>query len=178
MKSLSPPLTNSQAIAVLRIAVGTLFLIFAQYKVLSSEFIRGGGFQYWINSFIQEGAYPFMRPVLINFVLPHGTGIAILATYGELAIAISLISGVLVRVASVCGAVFMLTLLFCANYPGPNVPLWRYFGHSLEHSVFFLCFVAFALTDAAEVLSLTRTQWWRSLRARLGPPAAAGPPAR
>lgn len=170
----SPPLTNSQGVAVLRIAVGILFLIFAQYKVLSTEFIWGGGFQYWINSFIKDGAYPFMKPVLTDFVLPHGVGIAILVTYGELAIAVSLISGVLVRVASIFGAIFMLTLLFSANYPGPDVPLWRYFGYSLEHSVFFLCFVAFGLANAAEVLSITNTQWWRSLRARLQPQGARG----
>ncbi|HEY3784846.1 MAG TPA: DoxX family membrane protein [Steroidobacteraceae bacterium] len=173
----SPLLTNSQGIAVLRIAVGVLFLIFAQYKVLSTEFIWGGGFQYWINTFIKDGAYPFMKPVLTNFVLPHSVGIAILATYGELAIAISLISGILVRIASICGGIFMLTLLFSANYPGPNVPLWRYFGYSLEHSVFFLCFVTFALSNAAEVLSITNTQWSRSLRARLLSPSARGTPA-
>lgn len=170
----APLLTNSQAIAILRIAVGTLFLIFAQYKVLSTQFIWGGGFQYWINNFIRDGAYPFMRPVLTGFVLSHGIAIAILATYGELAIAISLISGLLVRAASIGGAIFMLTLLFSANYPGPNVPLWRYFGSSLEHSVFFLCFVTFTLTNAAEVLSITNTRWWRSIRSRLRPPVACG----
>ncbi len=155
-------LSNSQGLAVLRIAVGSLFLIFAQYKILSTQFIWGGGFQYWINAFIKDGAYPFMRPVLTGFVLPHSTGIAILATYGELAIAISLISGVLVRTASIFGAVFMLTLLFSANYPGPDAPLWRYFGSSLEHSVFFCCFITFALANAAESLAITNTRWWRS----------------
>lgn len=160
----SPLLSNSQALAALRIAVGVLFLIFAQYKILSTEFIWGGGFQYWIHMFIKDGAYPFMKPVLSNLVLPHSTSIAILVTYGELAIAISLISGILVRAASICGAIFMVTLLFSANYPGPHVPLWRYFGYSLEHSVFFLCFVTFALADAAASVSITNTRWWRSLR--------------
>ncbi|HEU4627661.1 MAG TPA: DoxX family membrane protein [Steroidobacteraceae bacterium] len=160
-------LTTAQALAFLRIAVGTLFLIFAQYKILSTEFIWGGGFRYWINLFIKDGAYPFMKPILEGFVLSHATAIAILATYGELAIALSLISGLLVRVASVFGAIFMLTLLFSANYPGPDVPFWRYFGYSLEHSVFFLCFVTFALTNASEALSITHTKWWRKLRSRL-----------
>jgi uncharacterized membrane protein YphA (DoxX/SURF4 family) len=157
-----PILTNSQALAFLRIVVGVLFLIFAQYKILSTEFVLGGGFQYWIDMFIKEGAYPLMRPVLTDFVLPHGTVIAFLAAYGELAIAISLITGIWVRIASIFGAIFMLTLLFSANYPGPGAPLWRYFGYSLEHSVFFLCFITFILGNSAEAISITSSRWWRS----------------
>jgi hypothetical protein len=66
-----------------------------------------------------------------------------------------------VRIASVFGAVFMITLLLSANYPGPNVPLWRYFGASLEHSVFLLCFVTFMVSDSASAVSVPATQWWR-----------------
>ena len=76
---------NALALAGLRIAVGCLFLIFAEYKVFGMQFTRGGGFQYWINLFLQGGAYPFMVPVLRNFVLPHATPIAFLVAYGELA---------------------------------------------------------------------------------------------
>lgn len=161
-----PILSNARALAFLRIAVGTLFLIFAQYKILSSEFIYGGGFQYWINRFIEESAYPFMRPVLQNFVLPHALAFAYLATCGELAIAIALLTGIWVRVASACGAIFMLTLIFSANYPGSDVPFWRYFGYSLEHSVLFLCFITFILGDAAEAASLRSSWRWRSRKAR------------
>jgi thiosulfate dehydrogenase (quinone) large subunit len=148
-------LTNSQALAALRIAIGVLFLIFAQYKVFGTEFTLGGGFQYWINLFLTEGgAYPFMVGVLKNFVLPHATPIAFLVAYGELAIGLSLVLGIWVRAASVCGAAFMITLLLSANYPGPHVALWRYFGASLEHSVFLLCFLVFCVSDPARDLSL------------------------
>ena len=155
-------LSNSQALAALRIAVGILFLIFAQYKVFGTEFTLHGGFQYWIDMFIKDGAYPFMRATLRDFVQPHATPIAFMVAYGELAIGISLLIGVWVRVASVCGAIYMITLLFSANYPGSDVPLWRYFGHSLEHSVFLLCFVAFAVSNPAETLSLPASKWWRA----------------
>jgi uncharacterized membrane protein YphA (DoxX/SURF4 family) len=148
-------LTNSQAFAALRIAVGILFLIFAQYKVFGTQFTLGGGFQYWINLFLKEGgAYPFMVGVLKNFVLPNATPIAFLVAYGELAIGLSLVSGIWVRAASACGAVFMVTLLLSANYPGPQVEWWRYFGASLEHSVFLLCFLAFCASDPAQVWSV------------------------
>jgi uncharacterized membrane protein YphA (DoxX/SURF4 family) len=114
---------NARALATLRISVGVLFLIFAQYKVFGSQFTLGGGFQFWINRFLTEGAYPFMVPVLQKFVLPHATPIAFLVAYGELAIGLALVTGILVRPASICGAIYMLTLLFSANYPGPHAVL-------------------------------------------------------
>ena len=51
---------NALALAGLRIAVSCLFLIFGQYKVFGTQFTLGGGFQWWINRFLQDGvAYPF-----------------------------------------------------------------------------------------------------------------------
>ncbi len=155
MPTVSPATdANTRAIACLRISVGMLFLIFAQYKVFGTEFTLGGGFQYWINRFITQGAYPFMLPVLRDFVLPHGSAIAFLVAYGELAIGLSLVLGLWVRAASVCGIIFLLTLLFSANYPGPAAPFWQYFGASLEHSVLALCLVAFILGRAEDMFSL------------------------
>ena len=145
---------NSFAIAGLRIAVGCLFLIFAQYKVFGSQFTLHGGFQWWINEFLRQGAYPFMVPVLERFVLPHATTIAFLVAYGELAIGLALVIGVCVRAASAFGFVYMLALLFSSNYPGPNAPLWQYFGASLDHSVLALCFFAFIIGQSDERLSL------------------------
>jgi len=147
---------NSLALAVLRICVGVLFLIFTQYKVFGTQFTLHGGFQFWINRFLEEGTYPFMKPVLKGFVLPHATSIAFLVAYGELAIGLSLVSGILVRMASGFGLLFMLSLLFSANYPGANAPLWQYFGASLEHSVLALCFLAFILGNANARLSLLK----------------------
>jgi uncharacterized membrane protein YphA (DoxX/SURF4 family) len=146
---------NSRALAVMRIGVGLFFLIFAQYKILSTQFTLHGGFQFWINKFLTEGgAYPFMAPVLRNFVLPHATFIAFLVAYGELAIGLALILGIFVRPASLAGLIFMLTLLFSSDYPGPAAPLWQYFGASLSHSVFALCFVTFLLAQADRVGSI------------------------
>jgi len=53
-----------ERLAFLRISVGTLFLIFGQYKVFGRQFTLHGGFQFWINKFLEDGAYPFMIPVL------------------------------------------------------------------------------------------------------------------
>jgi thiosulfate dehydrogenase [quinone] large subunit len=142
-------------LAFLRIGVGAFFLVFAQYKILSTQFTLHGGFQFWINKFLSEGgAYPFMIPVLRNFVLAHATPIAFLVAYAELAIGLALLLGVFVRAASVCGLIFMLTLLLSSDYPGSSAPLWQYFGASLSHSVFALCFLTFLFGDAESVWSI------------------------
>jgi len=159
MPGMPPPseVRNARALAVLRIGVGSFFLIFAQYKVLQTQFTLHGGLQFWINKFLSEGgAYPFMEPILRGFVLPHATPIAFLVAYGELAIGLALVLGALVRAASSAGLVFMLTLIFASDYPGGAAPVWQYFGASLSHSVFALCFVTFLLGDAGAVWSLRR----------------------
>ena len=145
---------NGYALALLRIGVGVLFLIFGQYKVFGTAFTLRGGFQFWINKFLEGGTYPFMAPILRGFVLPHATGIAFLVAYGELAIGIALVLGILVRSASFCGLVFMLTLLFSSDYPGAGAAFWQYFGASLSHSVFALCFAAFLIGRADTVWSV------------------------
>jgi len=154
---------NSRALAALRIGVGIFFLIFAEYKVFGTQFTLHGGFQFWINRFLTEGgAYPFMAPVLRGFVLTHATPIAFLVAYGELAIGLALVLGILVRPASLCGLIFMLTLIFASDYPGPNAVFWQYFGASLSHSVFALCFAAFLLGRSDAVWSITafRERHW------------------
>jgi uncharacterized membrane protein YphA (DoxX/SURF4 family) len=148
------PNSSTKAFTGLRIVVGVLFLIFGEYKVVGTQFTLGGGFQYWIGRFLQDGAYPFMVPVLKNFVLPHATWIAFLVAYGELAIGMALVLGILVRPASICGLIYMLSLLFSANYPGPHAPFWQYLGASLDHLVLALCFAAFASTDPQDILSI------------------------
>lgn len=148
--------SSAKSLGVLRIAVGCLFLIFAEYKVFGTQFTLHGGFQYWINLFLQGGAYPSMVPILRSFVLPHATPIAFLVAYGELAIGVSLTLGIAVRLASICGMIYMLTLLFSANYPGAHAPLWQYFGASLDHSVLALCFFTFAMTDTDQLWSIRR----------------------
>jgi len=146
---------NARALAVLRIGVGIFFLIFGQYKVFGTQFTLHGGFQFWINRFLAEGgAYPFMVPILRGFVLPHATPIAFLVAYGEFAIGLALAFGILVRAASAGGLIFMLTMLFSSDYPGAIAPMWQYFGASLSHSVFALCFAVFLLGRSAQVWSL------------------------
>ena len=150
---------NGNAIAFLRICVGLLFIILGQYKVIGSDFTRGGGFQFWINRFLQDGAYPFMVPVLKGFVLRHATGIAYLVAYGELAIGLSLLIGLWSRIASIFGFIYMMGLLFSSNYPGAPAPFWQYFGASLDHSVLALCFLTFLFGEPELRLSVKHLRY-------------------
>ena len=153
---------NARALAFLRIGVGVFFLIFGEYKVFGTQFTLHGGFQYWINRFLEGGAYPFMAPVLRGFVLAHATPIAFLVAYSELAIGIALVLGILVRPASVGGLIFMLTQLFSSDYPGAGAPFWQYFGASLDHLVLALCFLSFLIGNSSAAWSLGV---WRSEQA-------------
>lgn len=158
---------NSAALAGLRIAVGLLFLLFAEYKIFGTKFTLGGGFQAWIHRFVDQGAaYPFMVPILRGLVLHHATAIAFLSAYGELAIGFALVLGVFVRSASICGAIYMLALLFASNYPGVASPLWEYFGAALDHLVLVFCFVAFAAGETELVLSLSSYRRHKSVTRR------------
>jgi thiosulfate dehydrogenase [quinone] large subunit len=163
-QSIPLDLKNARALAVLRIGVGVLFLIFGQYKVFGTGFTLGGGLQFWINKFLDGSVYPFMAPVLRDFVLPHGTAIAFLVAYGEFAIGLSLVLGLWVRWASAGGLVYMLLLIFASNYPGAQAPFWQYFGASTDHSVFALCFVAFLVADSERVCSLAAMRKTRMTR--------------
>jgi thiosulfate dehydrogenase (quinone) large subunit len=146
---------NSLALAGLRIAVGCLFIIFGEYKVFGTQFTLHGGFDWWINHFLQSGAaYPFVVPLLQQFVLPHAVPIAFVVAYGEVLIGMALVLGICVRLASAFGMVYMLLLLFSSNFPGAHVPLWQYFGASLDHSVLAVCFLAFIVGRSDQCLSV------------------------
>lgn len=166
---------NDVALAGLRIVLGAIFVIFGQYKVLGTGFTLGGGFQFWIHGFLPDRAYPFMVPVLRDFVLPHATAIAFLVAYGELAIGLALILGVLVRTASMFGLIYLLLLLFSANYPvasdypGGQSAFWEYFGASSEHLFAVLCFATLVVGRSDRVLTLRHI-----LRKRRISPGAIG----
>src|SRR5258708_39178699 len=117
---------NERALAFLRICVGILFLIFGQYKVFGTQFTLHGGFEFWINKFLQGVAYPFMAPILRGFVLPHARPIAFLVAYGELAIGIALTLGVWVRRAVAVGVVVWGEVVFGAGFSGAGGGVWEY----------------------------------------------------
>jgi thiosulfate dehydrogenase [quinone] large subunit len=157
---------NASALAALRIFVGIFFLLFGEYKVFGTEFTLRGGFEGWIRGFLAQGTYAWMAPVLRHVILPHAHLFAFLTAYGELLIGLGLVFGVLTRVASVFGMLLMVLLWLSAGYPGPHVALWRYFGASLDWSVFAGCFAAFLIGEPEMRWSLAA----RLRRRKDGPP--------
>jgi uncharacterized membrane protein YphA (DoxX/SURF4 family) len=148
---------QSKALAFLRISIGLIFLIFAEYKLTSTRFIRIGMAQY-INQFLNEGSYPFIRPFLRNIILPHSILFGTIVSISELLIALSFVTGVLVRWASLGGLTMMLVLLFSSNYPGAQAPFWEFFGASLEHSILALCFIALLIAPSDHRWAILRSR--------------------
>jgi len=145
---------NAVALAVLRIAVGLFFTIFGEYKVFGTQFTLHGGFQEGIKGFLQDGAYPFMVPVL-HGILTHGaSAVAFSVAYGELLIGLSLLSGVLSRVASLFGFLLMTAMWLSGGYPGPHAAFWQYWGASLNWSILAVCFIVLALGRPEDLWAL------------------------
>jgi uncharacterized membrane protein YphA (DoxX/SURF4 family) len=148
---------QSKALAFLRISIGLLFLIFAEYKLTSTKFIWGGMSQY-IGQFLNEGSYPFIRPLLRNIILPHAVFFGAIVSISELLIALSFLTGVLIHWASLGGLTMMLVFLFSSNYPGPHSAFWQFFGASLDHSVLALCFIALLIGPPNQPWALRRSK--------------------
>jgi thiosulfate dehydrogenase (quinone) large subunit len=144
---------NAIVVALLRIAVGCFFVVFGQYKIFGTRFVRSG-FRDYVQGFIHEGAYPFMVPVL-RWILAHAaTAMALAVGYGEFLIGISLLIGMFSRVASLFGCVLMMAMWLSGGYPGPHAAFWMYWGASLNWSVLALCFIVLAAGNPEEVASL------------------------
>jgi uncharacterized membrane protein YphA (DoxX/SURF4 family) len=146
---------GAKTIAAVRIAIGIIFLFFAEYKVLSPAWDYGG-FEGWIHQFVNEGtAVNFYNSFLINFVLVHPVFCARTVAWGELAIGLSLVLGLLVRPASVAGAILMIALALSTWYaPGHGAPLWKYFGANLDHIPLLFLFGIFFASHAGDVWGL------------------------
>ena len=147
--------TNAFALASLRISTGIFFTIFGQYKVFGTQFVRGG-FREYVEGFVRAGAYPFMLPVLKAILAHAAIPVAIAVSYGEFLIGISLMIGLLSRVASIFGCALMLAMWLSGGYPGAHAAFWMYWGASLNWSVFAMCFVVLAVGRPEEVWSVGR----------------------
>jgi uncharacterized membrane protein YphA (DoxX/SURF4 family) len=95
-------------------------------------------------------------------VLPHPYIWARIISWSEALIGISLVLGLWVPLASIGGAVYMLTLTLCTWFaPGHGVPFWRYLGSNLDHIPLLMLFLIFLAFNAG-------TTW--GMGGRSGPP--------
>jgi uncharacterized membrane protein YphA (DoxX/SURF4 family) len=135
-------------LALVRILTALFFILFGQYKVFSPGFV-GGGFQQYLQGFIDSGAVSWYRPMLAGLVLPHAIFFGYTIGLGELFIGLCLLLGYWVRPASFLGALHMINLTLATWWePGHGVPVWRYFGAQLDHVPVLLLLVIFFVADA------------------------------
>jgi thiosulfate dehydrogenase [quinone] large subunit len=139
-------------LALTRIAVGVLFLFFAQYKLVSPGFARTGYAKY-VGGYIQSSAVSFYKPFLRKTV-EHAVASGYAVAVTELLIGISLVLGLRVRFFSLVGALFMLNLVLCTwNAPGPGPP-WRYLANQLDNIPLLCLFLVFVAYRAGETWGL------------------------
>jgi len=152
MPEQSPAL--SKTIALVRISTGFLFLLFGEYKVAGPAFPHGG-FQQYLQGYIQGDAVSYYRPFLAHVILPHAVFFGYAVGILELFIAFSLLLGLWVRASSLFGALFMLNLALSTWWaPGHGVAFWRYFGAELDTIPLFFLFLIFFVSHAGETWGL------------------------
>src|SRR5690242_8175438 len=91
-----------KAIAALRIATSVFFLLFGEYKIFDSGFSHGG-FQKYLQGYIDNSAVGFYRPILAGAVLPHAVFFGYMVGAVELFLGLSLLFGIWVRASSIVG---------------------------------------------------------------------------
>jgi uncharacterized membrane protein YphA (DoxX/SURF4 family) len=142
--------TSSIWMSVARIAVGVMFLFFAQYKLMHKDFAHGG-YEGWVKPWAENSSLYFYRPVL-RFTLKHPVFFGYATGAVELLIGVSMLVGWQVRSFSIIGILFMLNLTFATWYLPVGSPAWQYLGHELDHIPLLLLFLIFFVHRAGETL--------------------------
>ena len=140
--------------SVARIAVGMMFLMFAQYKLLHRDFAHGG-YEKYVSGWTQETSVSFYKPFLRE-TLRYPVASAYAVAVAELLIGISMVVGFAVRPFSVVGALFMLNLALATWVLPAGTPTWRYLGNQLDNIPLLLLFILFFVHGAGETLGLDR----------------------
>jgi uncharacterized membrane protein YphA (DoxX/SURF4 family) len=139
---------------VARVAVGVMFIMFAQYKLLHKDFAREGYTKY-VTGYVQESSVGFYKPFLrATLKFPRASAYAVAVT--ELLIGGSMILGFWVRPFSIIGALFMLNLTLATWVLPPGTPAWRYLGNELDNIPLLLLFLIFYAHNAGQTLGLDK----------------------
>jgi len=143
----SPP----RSVAFARILTGLIFFCEGYGKV-TGTFVHGG-FAKSAARMAAEG-FPFWRPVLQRVVLVHPAPFAWAIALGELAIALSLLTGLLVRWSCAGGILMMLVIGFGSSWPGADAHWYQYVTAWLAQAACALLFLIFASADAGRLWGL------------------------
>ncbi len=146
--------SSSVAMAVARIAVGMMFIMFAQYKLLHRDFAHGG-YEKYVTGWAQETSVSFYKPFLratLRYPVASGYAVAV----AELLIGISMVLGFAVRPFAVVGTLFMLNLALATWVLPAGTPAWRYLGNQLDNIPMMLLFILFFVHNAGQTIGLDK----------------------
>jgi thiosulfate dehydrogenase (quinone) large subunit len=144
--------TSSVAMAVARMVVGIMFLMFAQYKLLGRDFAHGG-YEHYVSGYEQVTAVGIYKPFL-RATLQHPVASGYAVGVAELLIGLSMLLGLWVRPFAIIGGLFMFNLLLCTWVLPHGSPLWKYFGNELDNIGLLLLFILFFAHNAGQTLGL------------------------
>jgi thiosulfate dehydrogenase [quinone] large subunit len=132
-------------LAIPRMVVGYFFLEFGWEKA-NARFLTGQQFARQLSR-ASADPLPFHRNFILHFVAPHSHFFSYLVAFGEIAIGLSLIFGLLVRLSSAFGIFHNLNIMFAIALPngGPQVGLNR---------IFIVLELMFIVAAAGRVLGL------------------------
>jgi thiosulfate dehydrogenase (quinone) large subunit len=119
-----------------RLYAGYFFLKFGLHKIGT---LTGAGLEKTLTGWAAETRYHFYVPFLTHVAIPHASIFAFLVTFGEIAVGVSLLFGLVTRFAAL-GGIFL-----CANFLlGTGVPML-----SLEQPVVFIVLLLTVYATAA-----------------------------
>lgn len=128
-------------------------------KVLGT-FVHGG-FATGVRDTMLKSSWPFWRSFLESTVLPHASLFAWVVAAGELVLGLALLLGLWTRIASIAGALLMLTILLGQSYPGPKASWDQCVTAGLTTKFALLLLLLLAAADAGRT-------WGMDGRARGG----------
>lgn len=97
----------------LRLSVGLAFLVAGQSKLAAGRW--GLGYATSLQEFVTahlENAFAFYRPFLESFVMPHAASFALLVSWGELLVGVSIFLGLFTRFGAAVGIFLVLNYTF------------------------------------------------------------------
>ncbi len=132
-------------VAILRIFVGYHFLVVGLRK-LSGNFLDGESLLRTLSG-IADDPISWHREFILGVVVPNTDVFSYLVCFGELAIAVSLLSGCLVRMSSLFGAFYNLNIYLAVAIPagGAQVGINR---------IFIILHLVFVAVSAGRALGL------------------------
>lgn len=143
--------TPPRAVALARIVTGVLFFCEGFAKI-TGAFVDGGFAK--SASKMAAAGYPFWKPFLERFVVPHATPFGWVVAISETMIGLSLLSGFLVRISSIGGFALVVVIGLGISWPGTGAPWHAYVTAWLLQAAYAMLFLIFASTDAGKLWGL------------------------